>query len=155
MNINRVSSNLNFGKTVRVNLNSNDAFELANIINSSKVSKKDRAFQKDAKAVFDDTNRGKAVVCSPDGGKTLYILSGEESTKLQDIRKRKINVLQAMISYYENGPFLDSNIRYIENREKAEVKKLISTTEKNYILSPYNDIIDGVRRLYKMCVTKK
>lgn len=74
MNINRVSSNFNFGKTVRVNLSSNDAFKLANIINSSK---------------------------------------------------------------------------------KSQVKKLISTTEKNYILSPYNDIIDGVRRLYKMCVTKK
>lgn len=142
MNINGVSSRLNFGKTVRVNLSSDDAFKLANIINSGKVSEKDRAFQKDAKAVFDDTDRGKAVVCSPDGGETFYILSGEESNKLQDIRKRKIDVLQAMI-------------RYIENREKSQVKKLISTTEKKYILSPYNDIIDGVRRLYKMCVTKK
>lgn len=155
MNINGVSSNLNFGKTVRVNMTENDSYHLANIINSSRVSSKYRTLQKDARAIFSDTKNGEAVVCSPDGERTFYILSGKEAAKLQDLRKRKIVALQSILDYYENGPFLDSNIKYIENREKSEVSKLISTTKGNYLLSLCNDIETGVRRLQKISVIKK
>lgn len=155
MNINGVSSHLNFGKTVRVNLNSDGAFKLANVINSSRVSAEDKSLQKDARAIFNDTNNGKAVACSPDNGETFYILSGKESVKLHDLRKRKIVALQSILDYYEDGPFLDSSIKYIEKREKSEVKKLISTTKESYLLSLYNDINTGVRRLHKISVIKK
>lgn len=150
MRINGISSNLNFGKTVRVNMSEKDAYSVAELVNSNWVSFQDRATQKEAKKVFDDTYNGKAVVCSPDNGKSYYILSGKESKKLERIKRRKTAVLQSIVNFYEDGPFLDSSIKYTQNREKSEINKLISSTKENYVLSMYKDDERGIMKLYKL-----
>lgn len=125
MYINNVSSNINFGKTVRVNMTEKDAYTLAFLINFNKVPIEDRIMQQDAKEVFSDTYNGKAVVCSPDNGETFYILSGEESNKFQNLN------------------------RNIDNHKKSKIKELIESTKEKYILSPYDNVRNGLKGLRK------
>ena len=109
MNITPVS----FGKTVRVNMPTNDAGMLIDILNSKSVNRDYIQLQKDAKAIFNDTYEGAAVFCSPDEGKTCYIVTGQESGMLHSIRQKALDALEAVSVFYDEGPFLDKNISYI------------------------------------------
>ena len=148
MNISPVS----FGKTVRVFMPENSAYELANILNSKSVKVDEKALQEDAKEIFDDTFEGHAVVCSPDDGKSFYILSGNEASRLHDIRVKVIDTLEAICSLYEEGTLLDRNINYIFKRENQEVNNLISGTKESFILSKYEDDTTGLPRLCKLSI---
>lgn len=133
MNIRQIS----FGKTVKLNMPEMEACKLAATINSNRpvAGENNRIFQKDAKAIFDDTAEGDAFVCSPDNGKHFYILSGKESTKLQEIRNRVNTLLETMAEFYKHEDFFEQNVRYIRGREKEEVYNLINSTKENYVLS--------------------
>lgn len=148
MNISPVS----FGKTVRVNMPEESVYELANLVNSRFAGRADRQLQKDAKAIFSDTYEGCAVVCSPDEGKSYYILSGLDASRLNNIRRKINENLELAASLYEEGPLLESHIRYIYKREKQEVNNLINGTKEGFILSKYEDEKSGVSRLRKLSV---
>lgn len=146
MNIRQIS----FGKTVKLNMPEMEAYELAATINANRtaVGEKNRILQKDAKAIFDDTSEGDAFVCSLDNGRTFYMLSGKESTKLQEIRNRVNTLLETMAEFYKHDDFFEQNVRYIRGREKEEVYNLINSTKENYILSLCHDEEQN-KRLFK------
>lgn len=150
MRVSNIYNSLNFGKTVRVNMSVEDAFTLVSCINSPKTTEDKIQLQQDAKSIFDDTNKGAPVFCSPDSGKTCYILSGEEARTLSGIRKSALSALEAIGTFYEEGPFSDKNIEYICKKEKKDVAKLINSTKENYVLTVCNDNETGLPRLSKL-----
>lgn len=150
MRVSSIGNSPNFGKTVRVNMSVEDAFTLVSCINSQKVTEDKIQLQQDAKVIFNDTNSGAATFCSPDDGKTCYILSGEEARTLKGIRKNALNALEAIGTFYEEGPFADKNIEYICKKEKRDVAKLISSTKENYLLTVCSDEKTGLPRLSKL-----
>lgn len=145
-------SNNSFGKTVRVNMSVEDVFTLVSCINSSKIIGDKIQLQQDAKAIFDDTYKGTAIFCSPDEGKSCYILSGEDANTLKGIRKNALNALEAIGMFYEEGPFADKNIEYICKKEKRDITNLINQTKENYMLTIYSDEETGLKRLHKLSI---
>ena len=149
MRVTSISNNTNFGKTVRVNMPAEEIHSLIHLINSKGADIEKEKLQKDAKDIFDDSREGRAVICSPDEGKTVYILSGKEANKLNDIRKKALNTAETISEFYDDGPFLDSNLKYIFKKANQEVSNLIQTTKQNYILSLGRDKEDSTPRLCK------
>ena len=49
---------ISFGKSVRVNGSTEQAFDIARLANEKKATKVERSAQKEAKAIFDDVNIG-------------------------------------------------------------------------------------------------
>ena len=148
MNISSVS----FGKTVRVNMPTNDAGMLIDLLNSKNVNRDYIQLQKDAKAIFNDTYEGAAVFCSPDEGKTCYIVTGQESGMLHSIRQKALDALEAVSVFYDEGPFLDKNISYITKKENKEVSNLMRETRENYVLTITSDEETGLPRLSRFTV---
>ena len=68
MRITGISNNINFGKTVRVNMSVEDAFKLTSCLNAKNAQGDELEMQKEAKAIFDDTDKGGAVFCANDNG---------------------------------------------------------------------------------------
>ena len=152
MRVSNIYNSPNFGKTVRVNMSIKDAFVLANCINSKNPPQDKLLLQEDAKEIFDDTQKGAAVFCSTDDGKTCYILSGEEAEVLKSIKKNALNALEAIGTFYDNGPFADKNVEYICKKEKREINNLIRRTKEPYMLTIFNDKETGLQRLHKFSV---
>lgn len=148
MNISPVS----FGKTVKVNMSTNDAGLLIDLLNSKTTNHHYHQLQQDAKAIFNDTFEGAAVFCSPDEGKSCYIVTGQESGILSSLRKKTFEVLEAVMYFYDEGPFLDKNIQYITRKENREVNNLIRSTKENYILTLADDEKTGLPRLRKFSI---
>ncbi|MBQ8887761.1 MAG: hypothetical protein IJY61_08685 [Candidatus Gastranaerophilales bacterium] len=151
MKVGNISNN-NFGKTVRINMPTNATYALVNILNSKNVHPDDVEIQREAKAIFNDTFEGSAVYCSPDEGKTSYILTGQEASTLFGIRKKALDALNAIGVFYEEGPFLEKNIQYIFKKENRDVSKLINSTKENYVLTVHSDEKTGLPRLAKLSV---
>ena len=145
-------SNHSFGKTVRVNMPTNATYTLLNLLNSTTTDQDYIEIANEAKAIFNDTDKGKAIFCSPDGGKTNYILTGEEAKTLIGIRGKALNALEAISVFYEEGPFADKNIDYICKKEKRDVSNLIHSTKESYVLTIYDDKKTGLPRLSKLSV---
>ena len=124
MRIWQATNNINFGKTVRVNMTIENAVKLTRCINSKIVKRDELQLQKDAKAIFDDTDTGAAVICSQDEGKSYYILTGEEATILKGIKEKALKAYEAIGEFYEDGAFANKNIEYILKR-KQERKFLL------------------------------
>ena len=143
---------VSFGKTIKVNMSTNNAGLLVDLLNTKMASPDYRQLQADAKSIFNDTYEGVAVFCSPDEGKTNYIVTGQESGILSSLRKRTLDVLEAVGCFYDEGPFLDKNIQYITKKENREVSNLIRNTRENYVLTIVNDEKTGLPRLRKLSI---
>ena len=120
---------------------------MIDLLNSKSVNRDYIQLQKDAKAIFNDTYEGAAVFCSPDEGKTCYIVTGQESGMLHSIRQKALDALEAVSVFYDEGPFLDKNISYITKKENKEVSNLMRGTKENYVLTIADDEQTGLPRL--------
>ena len=67
-------------------------------------------------------------------------------------RKTALNALEAVGSFYDDGPFADKNIEYICKKEKREINNLIGRTKEPYILTTFEDKETGLQRLHKFSV---
>ena len=152
MRISNIRSNTAFGKTVKVNMNEQDAFMLVQCINAKRVTSDKLQLKKDAKAIFDDTDKGAAVICSQDEGKSYYILTGEEATILKGIKEKALKAYEAIGEFYEDGAFADKNIEYISKKEKREINSLINRTKEPFVLTMYNVQDTGLQRLHKLSI---
>ena len=152
MRVNRISNNTNFGKTVRVSMSAEEAHSIIQLVNSKGSNPDKEQLQKDAKEIFNDTYEGHAIVCSPDEGKSIYILSGQEASRFHDIRRKALNTAETISEYYDDGAFLDSNLKYIFKKANQNINSLIKETKENYILSIGRDKEDLTPRIYKFQV---
>ena len=152
MKISNIACNTNFGKTVRVNMSTQDAIKLVYCINTKRANRDTLQLKRDAKTIFDDTDKGSAIFCSPDEGRSYYILSGEEANSLRELKNSVLNLQEGIASFYEDGPFADNNIDYICRKERRLVNNLISSTKEPYILTLFNDQETGLPRLHKLSI---
>lgn len=152
MKISNIACNTNFGKTVRVNMSTQDAIKLVYCINTKRANRDTLQLKRDAKTIFDDIDKGSAIFCSPDEGRSYYILSGEEANSLRELKNSVLNLQEGIASFYEDGPFADNNIDYICRKERRLVNNLISSTKEPYILTMFNDKETGTSRLHKLSV---
>ena len=152
MRISNINNNTSFGKTVRVNMSEQDAFMVVQCINTKRVASDKLELKKDAKAIFDDTDKGAAIFCSINDGKTNYILTGEEANAVKTIKENALKAYEAIGEFYEDGPFADKNIDYISKKEKREINGLINRTKEPYIITMFNDKDTGLQRLHKLSI---
>ena len=152
MRISNINNNTSFGKTVRVNMSEQEAFMVFQCINTKRVTSDKLELKKDAKAIFDDTNKGAAIFLSTNEGKSTYILTGEEATILKGIKEKALKAYEAIGEFYEDGAFANKNIEYISKKENREINSLIRRTTEPFILTMFNDEETGIQRLHKISV---
>ena len=129
---------ISFGKSVRVNGSTEQAFDIARLANEKKATKVERSAQKEAKAIFDDVNIGQAQVATyktPYGNTEVYIVSGIESKRLDKLNDQvTLGIIQAGNALEDSHRFQTSTSRQM-NHHNQKVRDLLLNTATNYDIS--------------------
>lgn len=135
-------SPVSFGRAVKVNGSKDSAYDIARLANEKKVSKSERAAQKEAKAIFDDTDIAKAqVVCETGsrGKECVFIVSGKESLELDRLNDKLTNGIILAGDVFGNGEkFTKSCDKQIRKHNFDVHGLLLNSVEKFDINAIYN-----------------
>lgn len=132
MSINPVS----FGRTVKVNAPLKVAKQAAKLINMDKKvvgSKDEKNVQKKLIVLFDDSTQGAAQAVSVNG--YSYLVTGEESQRVADLKFDRSIQLDAAKKLYGNGEMYDIVKSAEDDRYDDLLKGIIYETEEPVSLS--------------------
>lgn len=150
MNIAPVS----FGKTVKVVGSKDTAYDIARLANDKIVQKSERAAQKDAKNIFNDTKIAQAQVVTIKGQKgkeNVFIVSGKESLELDKLNDKLANgIILAGDVFRDTEKFNKSCTRQIK-KHNFDIHGLILSTRADFDISAtYNSKGTNIKSINKL-----
>lgn len=133
---------ISFGKSVRVNGSTEQAFDIARLANEEKATKAERAAHREAKAIFDDVNIAPAQVVTyktPYNETEVYVVSGIESERLDRINDEiALGLIQAGDALNDAHRYETSSNRQM-NRYNQKLRNLVLNSATNYDISAKYD----------------
>ena len=145
-------NNINFGKTMRVvgNNSAASAYRMADLINGHAPKTQHEAqVQNQLWEIFPD-----AAICYPaqalnlNNGKDVFIVTGEESKKIRELSKDKINYINcAYEKYGENHEMIDNVIEAEDDRYERLAGDFAYLTSVGNIVPTYSTKAEAVKSI--------
>lgn len=147
-----IVNNINFGKTMKVvgNNNVKSAYRIADLINGHAPKTRHEAqVQNQLWEIFPD-----ATVCYPaqalnlNNGKDVFIVTGEESKKIRELDKDKINYINcAYQNYGKNQEMIDNVIESENDRYERLAGDFAYLTSVGNIAPIYSTKAEAVKSI--------